>query len=74
MRLMLVMFTMLVLMACTEARYLKEGKTLKQAEQDLFACENQILVENKGSRNLSDKQIDRLMGECMKSKGYTTNP
>ena len=70
MRLLVFLFTMLALAACAEMRYAQEGKTARDTEQDVFVCENQVLAENKGLRGLSDKEIQDLQDECMKSKGY----
>ena len=54
-----------------ESKWVQEGKTPLQAEEDIFECENTLLRKHNNFAGLSDKEIDNLMDQCMKSKGYT---
>jgi len=72
MRLKVLMLTAALITACAEARYHQEGKSLGQTERDSFVCENDILKEYQGLRNLNDKEIQTLMDRCMQAKGYRT--
>ena len=53
-----------------ELRWEQEGKTAAQEEEDYFQCEDKLLREHDNFIGLSDKEIDKLMDECMKEKGY----
>jgi hypothetical protein len=62
---------LLLLSACAEVNYQQEGKTAKETEQDVFACENTILKEHQGLQDLTAKDKQVLMDNCMKEKGYS---
>lgn len=72
MRFMTFMLVFALCAGCAEARYRQEGKSVKQTEQDTYVCEDTILKEYKGLRNLNDKEIQTLMDRCMQAKGYRT--
>ena len=72
MRFMIALIAIVLLGGCAETRYAQEGKTVRDAEQDVFACEDKVLAENQGLRNLNEREKQDLMDECMKSKGYST--
>ena len=72
---MKMMFTVFLLMTlllsgCARDRWIGEGKTWQQEEEDFWSCENEELKEHSYKNKLSDKEIEAFLDKCMKSKGY----
>ena len=55
---------------CAEVKYHQDGKSIKETEQDYFACEDKILKEHEGLRKETAKEKQTLLDECMKERGY----
>lgn len=70
MRWMAYLFVVVSLVGCAESRYAQEGKKAMEAEQDTFQCEDKILAEHQGLRNMSATEKQQLMDDCMRAKGY----
>ena len=66
----ILLMSVLFLNGCAVAKWKQEGKTLTDAEQDVFVCENTILVEHGGLGSLTDEEMDMLLDKCMKENGY----
>ena len=66
---LLILF-LLLLPGCIREKWVQEGKSPMEEEKDYFDCQNQLMVKYKNFENLKEKEIDFLMNECMRSKGY----
>ena len=64
------MLTVLLAIGCAEAKYEKYGKSMREAEKDLWSCEDKILAEHQGLRNETAQQKQQFLDDCMKEKGY----
>ena len=60
----------IVLSACGQSRYAKEGKSTLEAEQDYLTCIDSVLAEHEGLENASSSEKERLRDKCMEDKGY----
>ena len=70
MRWMAFLFVLLSFVGCAEYRYVQEGRTVHEVEQDTFQCEDKILAEHQRLPNTSAKEIQQLRDNCMSAKGY----
>jgi len=70
MRWIMILSVMMIVVGCAESRYMQGGKSLNEREGDTFQCEDKVLAEHKGGKGLSDKEMQELMDDCMKAKGY----
>jgi hypothetical protein len=61
---------LLTLCGCAEVNYSQEGKSARETERDWFNCEDKVLKEHHGLTNLSAKEKESLMNDCMKEEGY----
>jgi len=61
---------LLLLSGCAETQYEKGGKSVRETEKDLWACEEKILADHHGLRNETAQQKQAYLDECMRDKGY----
>ena len=70
MKFTVVLMIVLLLFGCTRARWIGEGKTWQQEEEDYWQCENEELKKQNLPGKLSDTEIEAFIDKCMKAKGY----
>lgn len=65
---------LLMVPGCALTNYQQEGKSARATEQDVITCEDKVLKEHPGLRDVTTKEREALMDDCMQEKGYQLKP